>query len=233
MEVIADIFDIRDQQCIVNTRVEQELERDILCQNLDHSGQYLVKSAYKLLQEEKRSWIANNNNGFWKKIWNIKAPPKALNLAWRAISCCLPTKSILQTKRVQVENKCTVCNEDIESIFHSLVQCKVAAQCWKIYSPSIITYGNRDFPDWLERNLHGNSNQISAKVITLCWSIWRSRNDLVWNNKCWNPMRIVAKAWTIFHSGQQLRGEMLLHLLFTLLKQEMVLYAGQSYTLMK
>lgn len=128
-------------------------------------------------------------------MWNIKAPPKALNLVWRAVSFCLPTKTLLQTKHVQIDNMCPVCNEEIETIFHSLVQCKVAALCWRIYNPKIIMDVTMELPEWLERNLAGHSTQTNAKIITLCWSIWRSRNDLVWNNKCWNSMRIVAKAW--------------------------------------
>lgn len=42
-------------------------------------------------------------------------------------------------------------------------------------------------------NLTGHSSS-TARIITLCWSIWRSRNDLLWNNKYWSPIRIVAKA---------------------------------------
>lgn len=114
MEVINDIFEDRDRQCIVNTRVEQDLNRDILFWKLEHTCQYSVKSAYSLLQEQKGIWNAVDNDGFWKKFWLIKAPPKTLNLGWRAVTYCLPTKAILQTKHVQIDNICQFCNEGIE-----------------------------------------------------------------------------------------------------------------------
>lgn len=124
-----------------------------------------------------------------------KAPPKALNVVWRAISSCLPTKTLLRTELVQIDNMCHVCNEEIETIFHGLVQCKVAAWCWQLHNPNIITNVTMDFSEWLERNLSGLSNQTNPKIITLCWSISRSRNDLSFSNKRWTSMRIVAKAW--------------------------------------
>lgn len=161
MEVINDIFDARDQQCIVNTRVEQELDKDTLCWKLENSGQYSVKSAYKLIQEQKGSWNAANNIVFWKKLWNIKAPPKALNVVWRAVSSCLPTKTILQTKHIQIDNICPVCKEEAETIFHSLVQCKAVALCWKIHNAKITTNVTMEFPDWLARNLSTHSAQTN------------------------------------------------------------------------
>lgn len=45
LEVINDIFDDRDQQCIVNTRVERGLDKDILCWRMENTGQYSIKSA--------------------------------------------------------------------------------------------------------------------------------------------------------------------------------------------
>lgn len=195
LEIIKDIFEVRDQHCIVNTRVEYDLDTDILCWKLEATGQYSVKTAYNLIQEQKGAWNAVNNNPLWKNFWNIKAPPKCSNLVWRAVSYCLPTKTALQTKHVQIDNICPVCNEEVESTIHSLVQCKVASLCWQIYNHNTTTTGNMDFTEWLENILTGKSNQNKAKIITMCWSIWRARNDLVWNNKRWNSLRIVAKAW--------------------------------------
>lgn len=74
-------------------------------------------------------------------------------------------------------------NEGIESIFHALVQCKVATICWQVFNLGINTERTMNFPVLLERSLTGELKNNKAKIITLCWSIWRSRNDLVWNKK--------------------------------------------------
>ncbi|KAL8101648.1 hypothetical protein AgCh_033517 [Apium graveolens] len=65
------------------------VEEDKLFWNLEESGNYSVKSAYRLLQVQKGLWRTEYNDNLWKRIWRIKAPPKVLNLVWRALSGCL------------------------------------------------------------------------------------------------------------------------------------------------
>lgn len=185
----------RDRRAISNTVVEQELDKDTLYWNMEHTGQYTVKNAYRLLQKQKGSWNEGNHMEFWKTFWSIKAPPQVMNLVWRASMYCLSTLVQLQTKHVQVNNVCPVCKEGAETIMHVLVQCKAASACWKVFETNISIEGDWEFMDWLAHILASQSHANKAKSLTLCWSVWRSRNDLVWNGKRWPIMRIVAKAW--------------------------------------
>ncbi|XP_074352508.1 uncharacterized protein LOC141691641 [Apium graveolens] len=133
---------------------------------MEASGQYSLKSAYKLIQQQKGAWNMADNDGLFQKIWSIKAPPKVLHLVWRAAASCLPTK-------VQL----------------------VAARCWQIFDSNFGAGNFNEFSEWFQRTLSGQSRTSSAKIVTLCWSIWRARNDLVWNNRRWMAMKIVAKGW--------------------------------------
>ncbi|KAL8135140.1 hypothetical protein AgCh_009970 [Apium graveolens] len=99
-EVIADIFNDRDHQLILNTMTESDLEEDILCWKFENAGQYSVRTVYKLLQRQKGLWADNTHHKFCK----------------------------LQMKHVQIDNTCPVCGRDIESIIHALVQCEVTAR---------------------------------------------------------------------------------------------------------
>lgn len=81
-----------------------------------------MKSAYKMLQERKGKWNSQTNHEIWKILWNTKAPPKVLNLVWRALAGCLPTMVDLHYKRVAVQVKCPVCDEDNETINHVFMQ---------------------------------------------------------------------------------------------------------------
>lgn len=83
-KILNDIFGIIDQQAILNTTVEHDLDKDVLRWNLEHSGHYTIKSACRLLQKQKGAWNANNNTDFWKSLWTIKAPSCVINLIWRA-----------------------------------------------------------------------------------------------------------------------------------------------------
>ncbi|KAL8118943.1 hypothetical protein AgCh_016435 [Apium graveolens] len=75
-EILLDIFYDRDRQAILNTVIEHDLDKDILCWNLEHTGHYSVKSVCRLIQQQKGVWNEGNNIDFWKSIWNIKAPPQ-------------------------------------------------------------------------------------------------------------------------------------------------------------
>ncbi|XP_017245371.1 uncharacterized protein LOC108217030 [Daucus carota subsp. sativus] len=116
----------------------------------------------------------------------ITAIEKVLNLVWRALSLCLATLSQLQQKHVHVQGFCRVCANGEESIVHALVTCPFAAQCWKTLRPDIHLDGVTDFTEWLDSATNAS--------ITLCWAIWRARNDLVWNLKTTSVYRVVAAA---------------------------------------
>ncbi|XP_074352340.1 uncharacterized protein LOC141691502 [Apium graveolens] len=124
-------------------------------------------------EERDRSCITNTKVEHERKLWNIKAPPKVLSLVWRAASFCLPTKAILQTKHVQIDNVCPVCKEEVRTIFHSLVQSKVASSCWQILNQRISTDGSFDFADWRSTILSGQSTSLTERIIT--WKLAQRR----------------------------------------------------------
>ena len=74
-EVIGDIFNERDQQCILATKLEEGVSQDTV-QQLEHTGVYSVKSAYKFLQTNKGTWNNQNRDSLWKLLWRVKAPQR-------------------------------------------------------------------------------------------------------------------------------------------------------------
>ncbi|KAL8116144.1 hypothetical protein AgCh_022590 [Apium graveolens] len=152
-------------------------------------GELFSEEHIQAITGEKGAWNTTANNEFWKKLWTIKAPPKALNLVWRASSYCLPTKTMLQTKHVPVDNMCPVCNEGAETIFHGLVQCKTTALYWKIHNPNINTKSEIEFTEWLTTVLKEQSKQTSAKIITLCWD-----GAIYWAKPQHNAVKITVDA---------------------------------------
>ncbi|XP_063945892.1 uncharacterized protein LOC135151390 [Daucus carota subsp. sativus] len=100
----------------------------------------------------------------------------------------------LQIKRVQVQTLCPVCQQENESILHNLVSCYFAQQCWLLLKVDNQGTGCLDFTTWLERVLHTASSKVQAEIITLCWAIWRNRNDIVWNQRFSSVNKTVAAA---------------------------------------
>lgn len=149
----------------------------------ESSGQYSVRSVYRLLQAQKNQWRQDDDGSFWRKIWRIKAPPKVLNFVWRALSFCLPTMVMLQQKHVPVLKECPVCGSEDESIQHALVYCTTAAQCWQRILPEVSLQEGEDLYGWWKIVLERCNKDKQAEVATISWTIWKARNDRVWNNK--------------------------------------------------
>ncbi|XP_074341789.1 uncharacterized protein LOC141679182 [Apium graveolens] len=159
LDIIKSVFNDRDQQLILDTIVSDNNREDELYWLHEASGLYSVKSAYRWLQQKTEAWRSADRASIFTKLWKIKAPPKCINVAWRALIHCLPTLVQLQIKRVDTHGG---------------------------------TFSN--FATWLEYVLASASLKIQAEIITLCWTIWRNRNDIVWNQRFSSVNRIVAAA---------------------------------------
>ncbi|XP_074352995.1 uncharacterized protein LOC141692156 [Apium graveolens] len=194
MEVLSDVLNERDQSYVLDIPLSESNHSDTWFWLHEDSGIYSVKSAYKFLQSQKRSWNVNENDRIWQVLWKIKAPPKSLNLVWRALSNCLPTLVQLQMKRVQVQAICPQCQGEPQTTLHALVQCPFASQCWSIMFPSVQVNVSSCFNSWLVTLLSSVNARVQAKIITLCWVIWRARNDRVWNQKSSSANKTVAAA---------------------------------------
>lgn len=191
-DVISDIFNNRDQNCIMNVQLGGEGSTDMIYWRLEHSGSYSVKSAYKILQIWKGAWGGQFNDSIWRALWKIKAPSKVLNLVWRALAYCLPTLVQLNQKHVPVQTRCQVCAGGIETIYHALVGCHYAVQCWKTFDTDMYIGEESEFHIWFGRVISRRTNDQRAEIVTLCWAIWRARNELVWNKKTSMVNMVVA-----------------------------------------
>ncbi|XP_074336055.1 uncharacterized protein LOC141673224 [Apium graveolens] len=161
MEITQDIFEERDQDCILNTRIEENSKEDSIYWKMEKSGVYYVRSVYRLLQMQRNYWNDNDTDS----VWRIKAPPKTLNLLWRALSSCLPTRVQLQQKHVQVTTECPVCLSGDESVYHAPVSSTFASQCWR----------------WVLTRFQTDESGKNAEIATISWAVWKARNELVWN----------------------------------------------------
>lgn len=119
--------------------------------------------------------------GFLEVTVGMQVPPKVKNFLWRACSNCLPTKTNLWSKRVEVNPLCPLCNLERETTTHCLVSCSFASSCWLAAGIGSRHVANDSFACWFELLFKRLDASQRAEAATICWAIWRSRNDLVWN----------------------------------------------------
>nr|XP_017257253.1 PREDICTED: uncharacterized protein LOC108226775 [Daucus carota subsp. sativus] len=140
-DIVRDLFNSRDQTCIRKITLADNTSDDSLYWCKENTGEYSVKSAYRLLQSQKGRWQTEDNNSLWRTVWKIKAPPKVLNMVWRALAQCLPTLTALH------------------------------AQCWGDKGLLWVESSFGSFAEWLDEVLRLSRKDEYAEIVTLCWSI--------------------------------------------------------------
>lgn len=133
---------------------------------------------------------------FWKKLWKLQVPPKVKDVLWCAATNCLPTKTQLRSRHVNVNAVCPACKTGRESIPHCLVECSFAKSCWTRLDVEIETSVSGTFAEWLQDKIKIFECDKSNRIAMMCWAIWKARNDLVWNNKGTNVDSVVYLAIT-------------------------------------
>ncbi|XP_074347310.1 uncharacterized protein LOC141686155 [Apium graveolens] len=192
-EILRDLFNARDQQCIKKVELGELDMEDGVYWSQELHGNYSVRSAYRLLQRQRGYWVESDNNSVWRKVWRINASAKILNLVWRSLSFCLPRMSILGQKKVVVDTRCPVCKIESETVEHVFLRCTVAIQCWGLIL-SGMQYTCQNLHQWWEQALDMSDGGKKAEIATVCWSIWKARNDVVWNKKYTQVYVVIARA---------------------------------------
>lgn len=51
-----------------------------------------------------------------------------------------------------------------------------------------------DLFQWWESILSNFDNNKNVEMVVVCWSMWKARNEVVWNNKSTRAYVVVARA---------------------------------------
>ncbi|KAK6151805.1 hypothetical protein DH2020_014440 [Rehmannia glutinosa] len=117
----------------------------------------------------------------------MNIPPKVKHFIWRAYRNCLPTRSNLAAKNIQVDTICVFCHIDIETCWHLFVTCSFCTNCWNI--AGLKDWVERwvaeaeSFQDFVEYGINNSDSYLAAKFCVILWSLWRQRNCEVWEQK--------------------------------------------------
>ncbi|XP_058726431.1 uncharacterized protein LOC131597775 [Vicia villosa] len=145
---------------------------------------------------------ANRYDAAFKDIWNVNVPLKVRFFGWRCFRNRVPTKDSLRNKGILPISSnlgCVFCDNGTESILHSFLFCQNAGIVWKeiaewIGIPFTIGVDLKDsFLNWSNscRAKKVKSGKIGTVWLATLWSLWLSRNDIVFNNGSWNSRDVV------------------------------------------
>jgi hypothetical protein len=152
-------------------------QRDRFIWGLHQNGSFSVKSMYRAL-------LGSQAIPYNTLIWKLKLPLKIKVFMWYLYKGVILTKDNLARQQWQGDKKCCFCSSN-ESIQHILFDCHFAKFMWRVVHVSFnlllpISVHNL-FTDWLVGVNRKLKSQILVGASAICWAIWLTRNDIVFD----------------------------------------------------
>ncbi|MCI10423.1 putative ribonuclease H protein, partial [Trifolium medium] len=134
---------------------------------------YTVKSGYQAIknwEQESREGGSghNSSDAIWKKLWNLKIPPRNQLLIWRIIHNIVPVRENLNNRGVRSPILCPNCSKYNETTDRAFRKCHKVKDVW-----SRAQVGNNanqttmQFQDWLYHKLNNTDSDTMAYIATL------------------------------------------------------------------
>jgi hypothetical protein len=118
-----------------------------------------------------------------KWIWNSSCQPKHKVFGWLLLNDKLSTRNILRRKKMTLDSySCEIClTGEEETAQHLFWGCLFAQQCWGILNLETNQRGETS------ENIMAIKDQLNNQffmiaVILMCWTIWRARNEIIFNS---------------------------------------------------
>ncbi|XP_058742701.1 uncharacterized protein LOC131615247 [Vicia villosa] len=193
------VFGREEAKTILSTPLVEDVVEDRLIWQEEQSGVYSVKSGYRLWRRLQSNIHHYGTEGKWSNLWSILAPPRAKHLLWRICRDCLPTRSKLQQHHVQCPTLCPWCELEDEDEWHVFFGCCSTSQSWRAAGlSSIIESRLHTFRDAksLIFDVCSREDRRDAGRFAVCLEmLWRSRNNVVWQDTREDPMRVGLQAY--------------------------------------
>lgn len=169
---------------------------DQLMWRFSHNGIDTVRSASNNIMEA----MLDNDHLKVPGKWNIQAPPKIKHFVWRLLRGCLPTMQRLVQKGIDYVLQNAV---SAATTLRMIGTCSLIAQqraihtwqaagLWSLIEPRINTEDGLD--DIIFNMLQQLQPAQQSLLSIILWSIWKQRNDKIWNNLDISPTMAVFLA---------------------------------------
>lgn len=203
---ISEFVEDNDHDLIQGTYLSKFPKKDKLIWNYNSSGDYTVRSGYWYLIHDPLDDMnpPNRPHGsveLKNKIWNLPIMPKIKHFLWRVISRALATRERLRTRGMSIDSMCPRCLREEETINHALFTCSGSIMAWRLANSPLT--GLHMMSENIEENIASILNLSQDNRLTtvqkflpfwLLWRLWKSRNNLVFNNYREDASKIVLQA---------------------------------------
>lgn len=149
---------------------------------------FTVTSTYKVVEGEHMA----PTDRIWRSIWDWNGPHRLKTCLWIIANNKLLTNAERFKRHMTDTAACSLCNGEMETTLHAIRDCGKVRRLWEKLVPPLkwndFFHGN--LAEWLDSNLKGNYSADSVSnlswsytFIVAIWSIWRERNNTIFNGK--------------------------------------------------
>ena len=171
----------------VESKVIQIQRRDDWVWTLDPSGQYTAKSAYRMMMGGATDGTQDRD---FEELWKMKVPTKFAVFAWRLLRDRLPSKTNLQGRQVEIDDRtCPFCKSAEKEAGHLFFHCtKIIPMWWEFLSwvNNVGVFPQDPRQHFLQHEsivVDGlRTNRWKCWWLIVTWTIWKKRNDIIFSN---------------------------------------------------
>ncbi|XP_071687813.1 uncharacterized protein [Rutidosis leptorrhynchoides] len=170
---------------------------------LSTGGRWSTKLLSSLILHHSR----NQNNSLPETQRNSLVPSKVALFIWRASKGRIPCRVELDKRGLDLDSvRCPICDDNIETVEHSLISCKRAREIWEF----IYKWWQFGSPDNLNLDaaFKGNGFAFKSNFGKTLWqavewvtgyTIWKHRNESVFNRNKMCSAVIVSEIQVLSH----------------------------------
>ncbi|GJN03220.1 hypothetical protein PR202_ga20639 [Eleusine coracana subsp. coracana] len=141
------------------------------------------------------------------RIWKSWAPGKCRFFLWLAAHNRCWTADRLAKRNLPHPPLCVLCDQEEETIDHILISCVFARQFWFIFlqrvglgflAPQPSDSNFQDWWRWASSLVCASIKKgLNSHIISGAWSLWRHRNDCVFNGAAPRLPSILTMVWSM------------------------------------
>jgi hypothetical protein len=195
-----------DADSILNIPLRRGGGDDYWAWNLQRTGIYSVKYAYRALMTRNEQLALEEGTitetsvaeqRMWKSLWKLNVVPKVRVFWWRVLRGILPVESVLKHRHIAQIARCKICLSADEDLRHALMLCSHAKRFWEEAQTWLKVTLPRLHPETWSKDILCDpmfSEPDRAKLITVMWAIWTSRNSWTHDRGAFDPVHSMKMA---------------------------------------
>ncbi|XP_040959149.1 uncharacterized protein [Gossypium hirsutum] len=185
-ELIEHTFPEDVTEMILSISLAEKPHEDFQVWSVEASGEFTVRSSYKLLQNiayDPRAYALQiDYKDFYRKLWLLDIPSKIKITVWKISWNFLATRANMLLRRLTSTSVCPRCGFGSESMEHLFRECPVTISVWRELSFLRYVQDNQmGFQQWLTWVFSQCSASYRRIFRVAVWAIWGDRNNRLHN----------------------------------------------------